>query len=455
MKSVTDTLSQFIYRLDYHDLPYDIISLVRLYIADFYAASLAGYRINRHFNHAVETLIDEEGGKEEASVLLSNKKRTCAQAAFLNSIYAHGADLDDGNKKAAGHIGTHVIPAVFALGETFDCKWSDIVVSIVVGYDVFNRIAGSAQPGLYNKGFHSTGIAGSLACAASCAKLLKLPLEQIYSSISIAAIQSSGLIIIDESGQDCKPINPGNATKIGIFSAKLAQRGIEGPINPLESEKGWYNAFSDNINESVIFSDLGVRYTISESYIKQYPSCRHTHSCIDAIKNIRKRISDKNRSVEDVESIVIYIYLNAIKSAGNIKYPCSSGEAKFSIYYAVARTLLNGNFSLCDLSVSLDEHTRTFIDKISLVVDDSMENRDTGIRGAKVKVVLKNKEKYEEIVDVPKGEGNNLLGWEELSVKMLSCSNGLVSNEIALNIIEKCKNIDFNAAYRPIQVRSK
>ena len=156
----------------------------------------------------------------------------------------------------------------------------------------------------------------------------------------------------------------------------------------MESKKGWYNAFSDNINESVIFSGLGKQYTISESYIKQYPSCRHTHSCIDAVKNIRKRICDKNHSVEDVESIIIYIYPNAIKSAGNIKYPCTSGEAKFSIHYAVAKTLLNGNFSLCDLSVSLDEQTRTFIDKISLVVDASMENRDAGISGAKVIIVL-------------------------------------------------------------------
>ena len=37
--------------------------------------------------------------------------------AFMNSVYGHGAELDDGNKKAAAHTGVHLIPAVFALAD--------------------------------------------------------------------------------------------------------------------------------------------------------------------------------------------------------------------------------------------------------------------------------------------------------------------------------------------------
>lgn len=33
-------------------------------------------------------------------------------AAFMNAVYAHGADMDDGNRKSAGHIGAHVISSV-------------------------------------------------------------------------------------------------------------------------------------------------------------------------------------------------------------------------------------------------------------------------------------------------------------------------------------------------------
>ena len=87
-------------------------------------------------------------------------------AAFMNAVYAHGADMDDGNRKSAGHIGAHVISSVFALGEKLGVTWKDIIVAINVGYEFFNRIAGAAQPGLYNRGFHSTGIAGAMACGA-------------------------------------------------------------------------------------------------------------------------------------------------------------------------------------------------------------------------------------------------------------------------------------------------
>ena len=107
----------------------------------------------------------------------------------------------------------------------------------------FNRIAGAAQPGLYNRGFHSTGIAGAMACGAACAKLMGLDRCGVYNSVSLAAIQSSGLIIIDESGQRCKPINPANAARIGVLSALMAERGLLSSQNPLESQKRVVSCF--------------------------------------------------------------------------------------------------------------------------------------------------------------------------------------------------------------------
>ena len=41
-----------------------------------------------------------------------NFKEILFMPAFLNALYAHGADLDDGNSKSAGHIGASVISAV-------------------------------------------------------------------------------------------------------------------------------------------------------------------------------------------------------------------------------------------------------------------------------------------------------------------------------------------------------
>ena len=83
-----------------------------MFIADYYAASIAGYRVNKQFNKVVMSIIKEDSGTEQASILFEKKKYPVTNAAFMNAVYAHGADMDDGNRKSAGHIGAHVISSV-------------------------------------------------------------------------------------------------------------------------------------------------------------------------------------------------------------------------------------------------------------------------------------------------------------------------------------------------------
>ena len=156
MLDITRPLVDFAYKLSLDEVPSETIERTKMFIADYFAASVAGYQINTAFNTVVLNVVKEEGGAAQSSVLFSDRKFPSSQAAFLNAAFAHGADMDDGNKQSAGHVGTHVMPAVFALAEQKRVSWGDVIVAIVIGYDFFNRIAGAAQPGLYNKGFHST-----------------------------------------------------------------------------------------------------------------------------------------------------------------------------------------------------------------------------------------------------------------------------------------------------------
>lgn len=452
MKNYTQALVDFAAEIKYEDLPYCVVEQTRMFIADYHAASLAGYQINREFNLAAMAVVREEGGAEQASILFEERKYPISNAAFMNAVYAHGADMDDGNRKSAGHIGTHIISSVLAMSEKLNVTWKDVIVAINVGYDFFNRIAGAAQPGLYNKGFHSTGIAGAMASAAACAKLMGLDRTVIYNSMSLAAIQSSGLIIIDESGQSCKPLNPANAARIGVISARMAEKGLVSPRNPLESKKGWFHAFTDEVDEKVLLDGLGTDFTICESYLKLYPTCRHTHSCIDAAMEIRNQISEEGSfSCEAIKQISVFVYPNAIKSAGTIRNPKSQEEAKFSIHYAIATAFRKGSFSLGDLNVENEDHTTDeLIKKIELITDSSMENREEGIRGSRVKVILHDGRIFEKTILIPKGESAGSLTWNDMQTKMLACSQGIVAVEMAEQFVEKCRCMDVNSSFSPI-----
>lgn len=389
----------------------------RMLMLDHIASSFAGYQYNVQFNKAIENIyVNLQGNMESAFFMGSGKLPVCT-AAFMNAIYAHGADMDDGHRGAMGHIGASVISAVAALADCIEVTEYEVMEAVIIGYQVFARVAMSAQPGIVKRGFHSTAIAGTIACAAACAKLLKLSFEKMYSAVSMAAVQSGGLLVVGETGQLIKPLNPARAAEQGVFSALMARQGIIGPFHPLESQKGWFHAMTENFDRDILLYDFDQFQAVKECYIKPYPSCRHTHCGIEAAIRLHKRIK------KEIRKVVIYTYENAIYLTGVIDYPKKSDEAKFSLTYTLACALHYGTFGFEQLQPdSVDKDVYELISKIKIVCDPDMENIKKGIRGARVVVTDEDDESYEELVLTPKGEPENAFDWNDMAEKLSRCS---------------------------------
>lgn len=429
----TKYISDFCYKLKYKNIPEKTIETVNYLIIDYISAALAGYRTNKVFNSAAEKIVFGMGGREESRVLFSDKRLPCENAAFLNGVYAHGADMDDGNRKAMGHVGAHVMPAVFALSDSLASSREAIYEAIVVGYEVYCRIAAAVQPGLVKRGFHSTGTAGAVACAAACAKLMGLDSEGIYNSMALATTQASGLLIVAESGQSCKPINPAKAAQSGIISAKMVSYGVKSFENPLQSKKGWFHAMSDSVDYSMLELQEG-KYAVDECYFKPYPSCRHTHCTIEAAYILR---SEYGFSLGYIKAVNVYIYQNAIDIAGQIKVPKNDDDSKFSIHYSLACALKHGSFTLDDLNTSdICADILETIEKTTLIPDASMENRDKGIRGAKLELVMNDGRRLEKTVLIPKGDPENPFTLDDVTKKLRDCAGDVWSEEKQKAVIE-------------------
>jgi len=440
-------LSNFVFNLKFSDLDEKTIENTRIYIADYMAASHAGYKVNAAFNKSMLEIVDAMDGGDEASVLLNSKKMSVENAAFMNAVYAHGADMDDGNRKARGHVAASVMSAVFAVAETMDVSWEDVFVAINAGYDIYNRTAAAVQPDLVHRGFHSTGTAGAIACGGAVAKLMGLSEDKIYSAMGISAIQASGLIIIAESGQACKPLNPANAAKTGIISAKLAAKGVAGPVNFLESKKGWFHAMADNIDEAAILDGLGKEFTINESYLKPYPSCRHTHCGIEAVMKLRAKLAAEGRSLDEIDKINVNIYNDAIQIAGIIEIPANPDDAKFSIHYSLAVALQKGNYTLKDLEEPVSDMSRRLVEKIHLIPDSSMEDTKAGIRGSAVEIILADGSSCKETVLLPKGDAANPFSWEDMLLKAEACLEDIEAAGTASAMVEKIRGLNLIEAY--------
>lgn len=187
---------------------------------------------------------------------------------------------------------------------------------------------------------------------------------------------------------------------------------------------------SDSFDQSYIVDGLGKNYTINESYLKPYPSCRHTHCPIEAIENIRKRMLESNYSWEDIKSIRIKIYKNAIMVAGQVIHPENLEETKFSIHFTAACTMVKGEFGLNEMNDYQDSGINQLIEKIELREDDTLEDTKKGIRGACVEVLLNDGTRYSSTVLVPKGETINPMTLSDIEKKL--------NDAIYVSAIEDC-----------------
>lgn len=435
---VTQALSEYAIALKYGNLDSETLKRVAMFLVDYVSAVHAGYRVNGDFNESLASILFMESAPGcFSSVFFSGKKLSPMRASFLNASYAHGADMDDGSRSAMGHVGAHVISACVALCEARNLSNAALVEALVVGYDVYCRLSAAAQPQMVHRGFHSTGMAGAPACAAACAKLLGLDRSGIYHAIAISATQASGLLLVGETGQEIKPINPAKAAEAGLLSALLAEKGVVGPKDPLESSKGWFHAVSSEVDLERVLDGLGEKFAINSCYMKPYPSCRHTHSGLDAARKIRGVVGGL-----PIKAAVLHTYSNAIRLAGEIAIPETSGEAKFSIQYAIACMLVRGHFGLSDLDVrDMDPNVAKLCERIELRPDDAYEDASKGVRGARLEILLENGARHNCTVLVPKGEPENPFLIGDCIEKLVNCvwsdcSNRSQKEEIAGAFIE-------------------
>ena len=96
---VTAMLARFAAELRFEDLPAETVEHIKIYLADWFAASFAGEKVNGAYNCAVREILFDMGGKEEASVMFSDRRLPVMHAAFLHATLAHGADMDDACKE--------------------------------------------------------------------------------------------------------------------------------------------------------------------------------------------------------------------------------------------------------------------------------------------------------------------------------------------------------------------
>src|SRR5215468_9328861 len=218
-------------------------------------------------------------------------------AAFLGGTAAHGIELDDGYRQGSVHPGCTVVPAVLAVAYDLGATGKAVIEAIVAGYETAIAIARACHPDLRQRGFHPTGVCAVFGAAAAVAKLRGLPASQIANAFGIAASSAAGLFAFVNGGADIKRLHAGHAAREGVQAALLAEQGVQGPPDVIESRDGFLQAFA--------FGRI-------DCYIKPYPCCRHLQPAVEALIGLCR---EENISPDEVTRIDVDTYRIAAEHA--------------------------------------------------------------------------------------------------------------------------------------------
>lgn len=432
-------LARFIHDTSYANIPKEVRRFAKYCLLDFIGVSIAGSR--QRVSSVIGKVVSSTGGGEDATVWGSDCKVPVVSAALLNAVQGHAIDMDDGHRYANGHPGVVTIPPAVAIAEVENMTGQKLIEALIIGYDIFIRLGSAINPDLLLRGFHTTSTIGVFASAAVTSKLLGLNVYQIENALSLAGLQSSGLLEALVSGEMGKSFQVGKASQSGVIAGLLAREGADGPVDIFEGQKGFFNAFaSRECDLQAVNKELGGSFHMTDVYFKKHAACRHIHPALDAIIEILAKHQLRH---DEIETIEIETYSIANSLTGHLSEKASELASKFSMPVAVALLLVFGESDAAAYQQQYlsDPRVRDVARKVSVLVSPERDKLYPHQRGASVVIRIKNK-LYQHEVNFPSGEPENPLGDNELIQKFEQNALTIYSRKRVGNIRDAVMEID-------------
>jgi 2-methylcitrate dehydratase PrpD len=334
--NITESLAHHIAATRWDDLPSPVRHQAKRSLINFFAVTLAGCRA-RPIDIALRSLAEFSGGRPVA-VIGRAERIDALSAAFLQAAAANVDDFCDTHTATVIHPTAPVAGALLAYAGLRKISGSDLLLALVLGNEVQARIGLAISPSHYNRGWHITSTCGVFGAAAAVGKLAGLSEQQLVWALGLAATQSAGLC--ECLGTPAKSVSVGNAARNGLWSALLAEKGYDGPAEPLAGVQGLYHALNEKPDLSHLTDGWGDRWEIMATCYKPYPCGFVIHPVLDCVLDWRR-----DHPKADVARVVVRG--NPLLGIRADRPNVSTGrEAQVSVQHAVAAALINGQAGL-------------------------------------------------------------------------------------------------------------
>ncbi|MFB6113872.1 MAG: MmgE/PrpD family protein [Halodesulfurarchaeum sp.] len=333
--TTTAELADFVEDVSVEDLPADVIAEVKRRLFDSIGIGIGA--IGEPPVDQVHETVTGVSKSGPATLWGYGDSTSVPQAAMMNTTLTRYLDYMD-SFLAPGETPhpSDNIGSILAAAERENATGRAVIEAIAIAYEIQGELAWNAP--VRDRGFdHVTHTV--ISQAAGAASVLDLDREAIRSAIGIAGTANNALRVTRTEGiSEWKGIASADAARNATYATLLAERGIDGPKNLFEGQKGWKQIVAGDFTVDLDPSCPRVTDTMAKRYVAE----TYAQSAVEGIIELAE---ETDVDPEDVDSIHLETFEGAKLIIGGGEGDRHTVETKaqadHSLPYMLAASLID------------------------------------------------------------------------------------------------------------------
>jgi len=457
METISQRWAKFALGLNYENIPSVALEEAKRFLLDSVGCAFSA--LNNKDTQAAYDYIHDLGGKEQAAIIGWGTKANLPQATLMNSLLIRALDYNDIYWEQDPSHPSDIIPAVLSTGEFMKKNGKEVLVGIIIAYELEMRLCLAAFPGVREIGWHHATLT-QLVSPVAAGRMLGLSEKEIVAAIGISGSShfTLGGVVAGHLTNMKNAADP-FAVEAGVRAALLANKGYTGPVEVFEGKEGLFEVL-DKVkwDRDVLTKGLGEKFLINQCGYKAFPTEALTHQPITAALEVMQENSIDPKEVKEVLVRTTTRGADILSDPSKYK-PTTKETADHSLPYCIAVAVAKGNVLPSDFEEDSlrDPFVWSLLDKIKVIANPEIDALFPKVKRAIV-TIKTSKGEFKKQEDFAKGQPERPLSEEELVSKFKANSEKKMSPSRMEDIIkatQELENIDEIGEYMKLLVSDK
>ena len=409
-----EQLAAFVVRMTYEDLSEEARHQLKIRLLDALGCALGA--IEGPPIKMLQAQLEDFGGKPLVT-LIGGGKTAPDRAAFYNSALIRYLDYNDSYiaKNETCHPSDNT-GAVLAASEYAHKNGKEFLTALALAYQVQCRLSDVAP--VRAKGFDHT-TQGAYAVAAGVAKALGLNQNEIANAVAMSGTAYNALRVTRTGSlSHWKGLAYPNTAFGATHAAFLAMRGVTGPLEVFEGNKGLMDAITGHFELDWAQENLEA---VRRTSVKKYNAEFHSQSALEGVLELRAAQHVRPEEIESVRIDIFDVAYHIIGGGeeGNKQRVRTKEEADHSLPYMVAVALLDGDVSPAQYQPEriVREDVQSLLRKVTIQPNAAMSKRFPAEMPCHIQITLKDGRTFDIEKQDYEGFYTRPMSWEEAIAK--------------------------------------